>query len=162
MQKLLKMLYFNSCYWQNDFYSWQIDFKCCSISNIWCTADNMSLLLKTVISMRLGHHAKLLLNAFQWKVQWQRWKFYNWYSSNRKLRKRKSLSNFTKNLFCLRCGLIPSTSSHCKKITSQFRNIIYVASSIRKKNSVDHCVVCSSSIYRFWLLLWYLQPLLKH
>jgi hypothetical protein len=27
--------------------------------------------------------------------------------------------------------------------------------------SFDHCVVCSS-IYRFWLPLWYLQTLLKH
>ena len=26
--------------------------------------------------------------------------------------------------------------------------------------SFDHCVVCSSSIYRFWLPLWYLQTLL--
>jgi hypothetical protein len=26
--------------------------------------------------------------------------------------------------------------------------------------SFDHCVVCSSSIYVFWLLLWYLQTLL--
>jgi hypothetical protein len=25
-----------------------------------------------------------------------------------------------------------------------------------------HCVVCSSSIYGFWLPLWYLQTLLKH
>ena len=28
--------------------------------------------------------------------------------------------------------------------------------------SFAHCVVCSSSIYGFWLLLWYLQTLLKH
>ena len=27
--------------------------------------------------------------------------------------------------------------------------------------SFGHCVVCSSSIYRFWLPLWYLQTLLK-
>ena len=27
--------------------------------------------------------------------------------------------------------------------------------------SFDHCVVCSSSIYGFWLPLWYLQTLLK-
>jgi hypothetical protein len=27
--------------------------------------------------------------------------------------------------------------------------------------SFGHCVVCSSSIYSFWLLLWYLQTLLK-
>ena len=27
-------------------------------------------------------------------------------------------------------------------------------------NSFGHCVVCSSSIYRFWLPLWYLQTLL--
>ena len=26
--------------------------------------------------------------------------------------------------------------------------------------SFDHCVVCPSSIYRFWLTLWYLQTLL--
>ena len=26
--------------------------------------------------------------------------------------------------------------------------------------SFDHCVVCSSLIYGFWLLLWYLQTLL--
>ena len=26
----------------------------------------------------------------------------------------------------------------------------------------DHCVVCSSSIYGFWLSLWYLQTLLSH
>ena len=26
--------------------------------------------------------------------------------------------------------------------------------------SIDHCVVCPSSIYGFWLLLWYLQTLL--
>jgi hypothetical protein len=28
--------------------------------------------------------------------------------------------------------------------------------------SFGHCVVCSSSIYGFWLPLWYLQTLLKH
>ena len=28
--------------------------------------------------------------------------------------------------------------------------------------SFGHCFVCSSSIYRFWLPLWYLQTLLKH
>ena len=28
--------------------------------------------------------------------------------------------------------------------------------------SFCHCVVCSSSIYRFWLPLWYLQDLLLH
>jgi hypothetical protein len=28
--------------------------------------------------------------------------------------------------------------------------------------SVDHCVVCSSSIYGFWLPLWYLQTLPTH
>jgi hypothetical protein len=27
--------------------------------------------------------------------------------------------------------------------------------------SFGHCVVCSSSIYEFWLPLWYLQTLLK-
>jgi hypothetical protein len=27
--------------------------------------------------------------------------------------------------------------------------------------SFGHCVVCSSSIYRFWFPLWYLQTLLK-
>jgi hypothetical protein len=27
--------------------------------------------------------------------------------------------------------------------------------------SFGHCVVCSSSIYRFWLPLWYLQTLLR-
>jgi hypothetical protein len=27
--------------------------------------------------------------------------------------------------------------------------------------SFDHCVVCSSSIYGFWLPVWYLQTLLK-
>jgi hypothetical protein len=26
--------------------------------------------------------------------------------------------------------------------------------------SFGHCVVCSSSVYRFWLLLWYLQTFL--
>ena len=26
--------------------------------------------------------------------------------------------------------------------------------------SFDHCIVCSSSIYEFWLLLWYLQTFL--
>jgi hypothetical protein len=28
--------------------------------------------------------------------------------------------------------------------------------------SFGHCVVCSSSIYRFWLPLWYLQTLLAY
>jgi hypothetical protein len=28
--------------------------------------------------------------------------------------------------------------------------------------SFDHCVVCSSSIYGFWLPLWYLQTLLTY
>ena len=28
--------------------------------------------------------------------------------------------------------------------------------------SFGHCVVCSSTIYGFWLLLWYLQTLLMH
>ena len=28
--------------------------------------------------------------------------------------------------------------------------------------SVGHCVVCSSSIYWFWLFIWYLQTLLKY
>ena len=28
--------------------------------------------------------------------------------------------------------------------------------------SFGHCVVCSSSIYRFWLPLWYLQTLLPY
>ena len=28
--------------------------------------------------------------------------------------------------------------------------------------SFDHCIFCSSLIYGFWLLLWYLQTLLTH
>jgi hypothetical protein len=31
---------------------------------------------------------------------------------------------------------------------------------VSSNSSFDHCVVCSSSIYRFWLSLWCLQTLL--
>jgi hypothetical protein len=39
-------------------------------------------------------------------------------------------------------------------------HFLQVSIESNKTFSFDHCVVCSSSIYRFWLPLWYLQTLL--
>ena len=39
--------------------------------------------------------------------------------------------------------------------------IVYIELFVLCTFSFDHCIVCSSSIYGFWLHLWYLQTLLK-
>jgi hypothetical protein len=77
---------------------------------------------------------------------------------------RKKLGRYTNCKHCIAVDLI---LKHYQKgmMLVRVRYIIYSTNMIRPRDvtwrGFGHCVVCSS-IYRFWLPLWYLQTLLKH